>query len=220
MTRSTWRFPSRNGGIDYVNDPSSAYFSDAPIAKLVRELIQNPLDTKHDGFADPVTVTFSETRVKRGLIGGASLQRHLQSCLDRANDDDRPDMVDVYTNALAVIRQRGIPCLKVHDTGTMFLMASTRTGISAKQLEREIGVTYKTTWRIFKQIRQLMAQDGITLFGEIEVDETYIGGRRPGKRGRGADGKTIVARNGGARRASRSQGGPRRESPHLAPHDS
>ena len=75
----------------------------------------------------------------------------------------------------------------------MFLMSSTRTGISAKQLEREIGVTYKTAWRIFKQIRQLMAQDGITLFGEIEVDETYIGGRRPGKRGRGADGKTIVA---------------------------
>ena len=121
MTRPTWRFPSRNGGIDYVNDPSSAHFSDAPIAKLVRELIQNSLDAKHDGFADPVTVTFSETRVKRGLIGGASLLRHLQSCLDRANDDDRPDMVDVYTNALAVIRQRGIPCLKVHDTGTMGL---------------------------------------------------------------------------------------------------
>ena len=46
---------------------------------------------------------------------------------------------------------------------------------------------------MFKQIRQLMAQDGITLFGEVEVDETYIGGKRPGKRGRGAAGKTIVA---------------------------
>ena len=75
----------------------------------------------------------------------------------------------------------------------MFLMASTRTGISAKQLEREIGVTYKTAWRMFKQIRTLMAQAGITLFGETEADETYIGGRRPGKRGRGAAGKTIVA---------------------------
>ena len=75
----------------------------------------------------------------------------------------------------------------------MFLMASTRTGISAKQLEREIGVTYKTASRMFTHIRKLMAQDGISLFGEIEVDETYIGGRRPGKRGRGAAGKTIVA---------------------------
>ncbi len=38
-----------------------------------------------------------------------------------------------------------------------------------------------------------MAQDDMVLFGEVEVDETYIGGRRPGKRGRGAEGKTIVA---------------------------
>ena len=92
--RATWRFPPRNGGIDYVNDPSSTHFSDARIAKLVSELIQNSLDAKHDGFADPVTVTFSETSVKRGLIGGTALRRHLQSCLDRATDDDRSDMVD------------------------------------------------------------------------------------------------------------------------------
>ena len=75
----------------------------------------------------------------------------------------------------------------------IFLMSSTRTGISAKQLERELGVTYKTAWRIFKQVRSLMSQGDITLWGEVEVDETYIGGRRPGKRGRGADGKTAVA---------------------------
>ena len=84
----------------------------------------------------------------------------------------------------------------------MFLMASTRTGISAKQLEREIGVTYKTAWRMFHQIRKLMAQSDLKLFGEIEVDETYIGGKRSGPRGRGALGKTIVAgmveRNGRA----------------------
>ena len=46
---------------------------------------------------------------------------------------------------------------------------------------------------MFKQIRTLMAQYDMVLFGEVEVDETYIGGRRPGKRGRGAAGKTIVA---------------------------
>ena len=121
MPKPTWRFPLRNGGIDYVNDPSSAHFSDSPIAKLVRELIQNSLDAEHDGYSDPVTVSFSETRVKRGLIGGAALQRHLQSCLDRATHDGRPDMVDVYANALSVISRRDIPCLKVQDTGTMGL---------------------------------------------------------------------------------------------------
>ena len=74
----------------------------------------------------------------------------------------------------------------------MYLMASTRTGISAKQLERELGVTYKTAWRMFKLIRELMNENGGPLFGGVEVDETYVGGRRRGKRGRGAAGKTIV----------------------------
>lgn len=74
----------------------------------------------------------------------------------------------------------------------MYLMASTRTGISAKQLERELGVTYKTAWRMFKLIRDLMNEDNGPLSGLVEVDETYVGGRRPGKRGRGAAGKTVV----------------------------
>src|SRR4029077_17310374 len=60
----------------------------------------------------------------------------------------------------------------------MYLMGSTRCGISAKQIQRETGVTYKTAWRMFKQIRQLMAED-ISLEGSsVEVDETYVGGVR------------------------------------------
>ena len=121
MTRPMWRFPSRNGGIDYVNESSSAHFSDAPIPKLVRELIQNSLDARQDGLSEPVTVTFTETSVKRGLIGAAGLQHHLQSCLDRAEEEDREDMVEVYANALSVVRKREIPCLAVRDTGTMGL---------------------------------------------------------------------------------------------------
>jgi hypothetical protein len=59
----------------------------------------------------------------------------------------------------------------------IYLMSSTRCGISAKQLEREIGVTYKTAHRMFKQIRLLLLQDDEPLEGEVEVDETAGGGR-------------------------------------------
>ncbi len=74
----------------------------------------------------------------------------------------------------------------------IFLMASTKTGISAKQLQRELGVTYKTAWRMFKQIRKLMDENINPLTGKVEVDEAYIGGKHEGKRGRGAEGKTTV----------------------------
>jgi transposase-like protein len=61
----------------------------------------------------------------------------------------------------------------------MFLVSQTRCGISAKQLERELGVTYKTAWRMLNKIRnQLMDEsDGERLSGEVEVDETAYGGR-------------------------------------------
>jgi hypothetical protein len=60
----------------------------------------------------------------------------------------------------------------------IYLMSSTRCGISAKQLEREIGVTYKTAHRIFKQIRTLLSEDGNSqLRGSVEVDETWYGGK-------------------------------------------
>ncbi len=74
----------------------------------------------------------------------------------------------------------------------IFLMASTRCGISAKQLQRETGVTYKTAWRMFKQIRTLLYEDFKHLTGEVEVDETYVGGAEHGKRGRGASGKAKI----------------------------
>ena len=59
----------------------------------------------------------------------------------------------------------------------IFIMAVTRSGVSAKQLQRELGVTYKTAWRMFQQIRKLMAQDNGILNGTVEIDETYVGGK-------------------------------------------
>src|SRR4030042_3098624 len=65
----------------------------------------------------------------------------------------------------------------------MFLMIKTRCGVSAKQLQRELGVTYKTAWRMAKQIRILMADYcGEPLDGDVEVDETFIGGNPKNRR--------------------------------------
>jgi len=67
----------------------------------------------------------------------------------------------------------------------MYLMSSTRCGISAKQIQRETGVTYKTAWRMFKQVRSLMSDGDLQLEGPtVEVDESYFGGVRKGNRGR------------------------------------
>ena len=74
----------------------------------------------------------------------------------------------------------------------MHLMRATRCGISAKQIQRETGVIYEAAWRMFRQIRSLLQESPEPMSGEVEVDETYIGGRSHGKRGRGAEGKTPV----------------------------
>lgn len=79
----------------------------------------------------------------------------------------------------------------------MFKFTQTRHGVSAKEVQRELGVTYKTAWRMCKMIREHMAEiDGEDPLGgageHVEVDETMVGGVRRGKRGRGAAGKTVV----------------------------
>jgi transposase len=56
---------------------------------------------------------------------------------------------------------------------TMFLMTQTRGGVSAKTIERATGVTYKTAWRMMKQIRSLMDTDNM-LSGVVEADEAYM----------------------------------------------
>jgi transposase-like protein len=59
----------------------------------------------------------------------------------------------------------------------MFLISNSKNGVSAMELMRQIGVTYKTAWRMNHQIRKLMKQPMDKLSGEVEADETYIGGK-------------------------------------------
>ena len=76
----------------------------------------------------------------------------------------------------------------------IYLFVTTRHGVSGKELQRQLGITYKTAWRIGHKIREQMAGADAKrlLMGHVEADEAYVGDRRPGKRGRGAAGKTIV----------------------------
>src|SRR5581483_345491 len=75
----------------------------------------------------------------------------------------------------------------------IFLFSVSKNGVSAKELQRQLGVTYKCAWRIAKQIRALMVQGNRTLSGIVEIDETYMGGKiRGGKRGLGSENKTPI----------------------------
>jgi transposase-like protein len=76
----------------------------------------------------------------------------------------------------------------------IYLFCTTRHGVSGKEIQRVTGTTYKTAWRMGQQVRKLMdkANGFAMLQGHVEADEAYIGGHRPGRRGRGAAGKTIV----------------------------
>lgn len=78
----------------------------------------------------------------------------------------------------------------------MYLFYATRHAVSGKELQPRLGVTYKTSYRISQQIRDLTAKaqsfDAL-LSGHVELYEAYVGGRTSGgKRGRGAPNNTIV----------------------------
>jgi len=58
----------------------------------------------------------------------------------------------------------------------LWVFSNAKSGISAKELERQLAVTYKTAWRILHLIRKALKQDG-KLTGDVEMDTAYFGGR-------------------------------------------
>lgn len=64
----------------------------------------------------------------------------------------------------------------------IFQFSVSKNGVSAKELERTLGVTYKTAWRMCKQIRLLMEQGSDKLGGDVEMDETYAPSRKHPRR--------------------------------------
>src|SRR5881394_3541005 len=91
----------------------------------------------------------------------------------------------------------------------IYLVTSSKRGISAMELQRQLGfASYGTAWAWLHKIRRAMvARDREPLGGRVEADETLVGGAKPGKPGRGAAGKTVVA---GAIESGRGKGKGRR----------
>lgn len=74
-------------------------------------------------------------------------------------------------------------------------MTSAKNGVSAKTLHRLLGFgSYQTAWTMLHRLRAAMVRPARDpLAGDVEVNEMFIGGIKPGKRGRGAEGKSLVA---------------------------
>lgn len=79
-------------------------------------------------------------------------------------------------------------------TKWVLAIALFRIGISARSLARELAVSRQSAWELLHRLRDALKSDVLArkLRGRIEVDETYVGGRHKGKRGRGAAHKTVV----------------------------
>src|SRR5947209_19770106 len=118
---------------------------------------------------------------------------------------------DAYTLRTKIVYEC-VACLKHHYllAGTLFeqtktglakwflaiyLVTSSKGGIAATELKRQLGLgSYQTAWSWLHKLRKAMVRpDRQPLAGRVEADETYVGGLRPGKRGRGAAGKALVA---------------------------
>tara|TARA_R110000868_G_scaffold304437_15_gene565210 strand:- start:7916 stop:8821 length:906 start_codon:yes stop_codon:yes gene_type:complete len=112
--------------------------------------------------------------------------------------------IQVYPTANTIFHKSATELVKWFYV--VFRMSQSKCGVSAKQIQREIGVTYKTAWRMCHLIRTSLTHDESLFTGTVEIDETYVGGKprkakrnptapkkkKTSKRGRGTDKMPVV----------------------------
>ncbi len=121
---------------------------------------------------------------KCGVIGNA--YKYFDGRLYKCGDCRRQFTVRVGT----IFEDSKIPLQKWFLA--IYLASSLKKGISSIQLSKYLDVTQKTSWFMLHRIRHVFGSDGLLLSGEVEVDETYVGGKRSRKLGSNLDNKTSV----------------------------
>jgi transposase-like protein len=134
---------------------------DEAIAMLERLRWPNGAACPHCGGADPYRLTAKATTKTRTQCG-----------LWKCSQCRKKFTVKVGT----VLESSHIPVSKW--LMAMHLISASKKGMSALQFQRMLGITYRAAWFMAHRLRHAMQHDGFILDGTVEVDETYIGGKR------------------------------------------
>ena len=145
--------------------------------------LTNPIFTDVDEARNYLEAQRWANGVSCPHCGGTEKCKRLEGAKHRPGLFQCGDCRQQFTVTVGTVFERSKVSLNKWLLAT-HLMASSKKGISAHQLHRSIGVTYKTAWFMFHRIREAMRSDNPVDFGAgggvVEVDETFIG-REPGK---------------------------------------
>ena len=119
----------------------------------------------------PDGISCSSVKCKGAIRKHYRVQSRLSYSCDMCGNHVHPMTGTIYEKSSTPLRKWFL---------AVFLMSTTKTGVSSRWLQREIGVTYKTAWRMFRNMRAMLDEGPPDMGGTVEIDETIVGGRRKG----------------------------------------